>query len=833
MKSISSRMLLWIGGTAVMLFVAGLLVTQQVQGGMYETAIEAKKEDARDMLHARIQEKLMSGLGAAVAIASNPDLSMAVFDRDHEGLAVILKRISKEYADRTEYKNIQFLVIDGEGNFLLRTYAKEPDSGRGKDATYRVGVKDLLESKKPAHVGVDLSSGGLVLSSMTSVNMYGRNVGVLEFRSGFGSINDEMLANNYYHLAVLNDKAVERFKKGKEHKKFGSYYVAHEEQFRDKTQAWYADLPMDEVIARGSWDDGTRVVIVEPVQEGDGAVIGYHLLGFDRSILAGRFAELDRVAHVLEGVMLLMVLGIMLVVWLAVRRQVSQPVALMQAQLAAVARNGRFDQPIVLAREDEMGRMAQAVNGLLAMLSQSLGGVNHVLSQVAQGDFRQRIEADLPGDMGVMKDSVNTAVSALQANMVALSHAMDALGNGRFDYRMEPSVEPKMRAQVDGAMQTLQTTISQINACMQAVVAGDFSQELSLEARGELAVLKDSINGSIQSLRTAMSELGAAADAMAHGDLTVQVQGQYQGELMRIATAFNAGVRSVHDSLRDIAGAAGMVVQAAGEVATGNNDLSSRTQTQAASLERTSSAMEQMTAAILQTADNAQQARALAENTQQAAGSGVALMDQTVQAMREIGEANERITSIVSLIDSIAFQTNLLALNAAVEAARAGEHGRGFAVVAGEVRSLAQKAADAARDIKSLIGQTVGKIEAGDQLVAQTVAAFADIQTRLTDTDKAIGAIAQAMGEQRSGVEQVNRSVAELDESTQQNAALVEETSAAAETMRGQAQEVQERIARFKLAGGVSAPAPAPVRAVPGKSVQSLPAPVTEEWQTF
>jgi methyl-accepting chemotaxis protein len=179
-------------------------------------------------------------------------------------------------------------------------------------------------------------------------------------------------------------------------------------------------------------------------------------------------------------------------------------------------------------------------------------------------------------------------------------------------------------------------------------------------------------------------------------------------------------------------------------------------------------------------------------------------MNQTVQAMREIGEANQKITAIVSLIDSIAFQTNLLALNAAVEAARAGEHGRGFAVVASEVRALAGKSADAAKDIKVLIDQTVVKVDTGDKLVAQTVDAFAAIQARLSETDAAIVTIAAAMNEQREGVVQVNRSVADIDQSTQQNAALVEETSSAAETMRNQAQEVQARVARFTLASGTA-----------------------------
>jgi len=783
------------------LFLIGITVTNQIKQGMLDSAVEVYRVQQVADFNGTINEKLSAGIGGAVSIASSQTVRTNVALQDHEVLSEVLKEVADNYAKKTENKNIQFLVIDVEGNFLLRTYVTEPDTGRGKDATYRAGVKEILSGKATVHQGIDLSSGGLVLSSMVGVEAKGKPVGVLEFRSGFGSINDKLLAQGYFHIALLNDKALETFKKGKDNNKFGSYFLSSNTQFREKVQQWFASLPVDTIVTKTTWEDATRVVSVLPITNAKGESIGYHLLGFDKASLAARFAELDSIAYTLEAIMLAMVLGIMLVVWLAVRRQVSVPMAQMQHQLAAVAQTGRFDQPLAIMRNDEVGQMAGAVNGLLSMLSQSLTSVNTVLNKVAEGDFRQRIEADLPGDLGLLKDNLNTAVIALQNNMKALSHAMDALGRGQFNYRMDASVEVHMRAQVDSALKNLGATISQINESMGAVAAGDFSRELTIEAQGDWISLKDSVNGSIRALRASMDELSNAAGAMSQGDLTVQIKGQYQGELGSIAQAFNNGVRSIHDSMLDIARASGVVVQAADEVSTGNTDLSSRTQTQALSVEKTASAMTHMTQGIAQTADNAQQARVLAANTQAAAQNGVALMNQTVQAMREIGEANQKITAIVSLIDSIAFQTNLLALNAAVEAARAGEHGRGFAVVASEVRALAGKSADAAKDIKSLIDQTVVKVDTGDKLVAQTVDAFAAIQARLSETDAAIVTIASAMTEQREGVLKVNHSVADIDQSTQQNAALVEETSSAAETMRSQAQEVQERVARFRLSG--------------------------------
>jgi methyl-accepting chemotaxis protein len=511
--------------------------------------------------------------------------------------------------------------------------------------------------------------------------------------------------------------------------------------------------------------------------------------------------ELDQIVWLFDGIIVVLVFGIMLVVAWGVRRQVAMPLRAMQQQLSMVASQGRFDRQLPHKGNDEIAQMTSAVNQLLASLSGSLAGVNTVLQQVAQGDFRQRITDDLPGDLGVLKQNLNTAVETLQGNMKGLSLAMTALSQGQFDHRMSSNIEPKMRQQVDSALESLSDIVKQISGSMSAIAAGDFSKELTLDAQGEWVALKESVNGSVKALRASMDELATASSAMAQGDLRVQIRGTYAGELGRIAQAFNHGISSLQESMLGIARASAVVSNAATEVANGNNDLSNRTQTQAVSLEKTASAVTQMTQAIAQTADNAEQARLLANNTQQAATEGVALMDQTVQAMREIGEANQQITAIVSLIDSIAFQTNLLALNAAVEAARAGEHGRGFAVVASEVRALAGKSADAAKDIKVLIDRSIDKVTAGDQLVAQTVDAFAAIQARLAETDEAIVSIATAMREQRAGVVQVNQSISDIDQSTQQNAALVEETSAAAETMRDQADEVATRVSRFQLNG--------------------------------
>jgi methyl-accepting chemotaxis protein len=334
---------------------------------------------------------------------------------------------------------------------------------------------------------------------------------------------------------------------------------------------------------------------------------------------------------------------------------------------------------------------------------------------------------------------------------------------------------------------------------MHSLAEGDFGARVSAQATGDLNLLCQNINRMSEELSRAVCDIQALATALSQGKVAARVLGHYNGDIGKIAVAMNMGVDKIHSSLRDISEAAFVVERASAEVSDGSQDFSDRTQQQALDVQSATEAMARVLAVLQQNVASTEEGRVLASSTRQAAELGVVKMDQTVQAMQEIREANQRITGIVSLIDTIAFQTNLLALNAAVEAARAGEHGRGFAVVAGEVRTLAQKAAEAARDINVVVAQSVAKTAVGDALVGETVAAFKQIQSRLLQTDAAIASISAGMIAQRTGAEGVGRSLNDMDARTQQNAALVEELSATATTLREQSNEMLGRVSVFDL----------------------------------
>ena len=351
----------------------------------------------------------------------------------------------------------------------------------------------------------------------------------------------------------------------------------------------------------------------------------------------------------------------------------------------------------------------------------------------------------------------------------------------------------------------------------------------------------------------------AFANAVAQGDLTQRVDADGKDEISILLRALSAMQTSLSEVVTRVRQGSEGVATASAEIAQGNQDLSSRTESQASALEQTAASMEQLSATVKQNADSARQANQLAMSASTVAIKGGEVVSQVVDTMKGINESSKRISDIISVIDGIAFQTNILALNAAVEAARAGEHGRGFAVVATEVRSLAGRSADAAKEIKSLINASVERVEQGSALVNQAGTTMTEVVSSIRRVTDIMGEISAASNEQSLGVSQVGEAVTQMDQVTQQNAALVEQMAAAATSLNSQAGDLVHAVSIFKLADGAGAlalrrvapvraplaprPAMQPLRAAPPKTLPkarqaSIAAPAkatagAEEWESF
>ncbi len=289
------------------------------------------------------------------------------------------------------------------------------------------------------------------------------------------------------------------------------------------------------------------------------------------------------------------------------------------------------------------------------------------------------------------------------------------------------------------------------------------------------------------------------ADALARGDLSVKIDVLRRDEVGVLAESLNQAIAQLASIVGGVKQASLSISSATQQLAAGNTDLSQRTEEQAASLEETASSMEELTATVRQNADNAQQASTLAGTASAIAQRGGDEVSRVVQTMHGISDSSTRVAEIISVIEGIAFQTNILALNAAVEAARAGEQGRGFAVVAGEVRTLAQRSASAAKEIKDLIGESGNRVDEGSKLVEEAGSTISEIVQSVKRVTDIMNEISSASQEQSTGIEQVNQAVSQMDQVTQQNAALVEEAAAAAQSMAEQAQALRDAVAVFKV----------------------------------
>jgi len=570
---------------------------------------------------------------------------------------------------------------------------------------------------------------------------------------------------------------------------------------------------------------------------------------FMLGVVVPRSVVMQDARAVLWTIVTVGVLGALLlcgaIYWL-LRRQVAAPLAGAVRVADDIAR-GKLDSVIDAGRDDEIGTLMQAMRTMQGNLRERIERDE----VVARESLRIRTALEEVTTNVMIADADRTIVYANRPLMKMLADVEQDLRRDlpAFDVRTvvgssidifhkKPEHQSRMLAQLQGTHRAqitvggriMQLIISPVNDAsgqrvgyvvewadrtaevmveqevtriVQAAVQGDLSGRIGESGKqGFLLGLSQQVNSLLATISGSVDAVSGVLRALSGGDLTARMEGDFHGVFATMRDDANATVAQLTDIVGRIQEASTSINTAAGEIASGNSDLSRRTEQQAANLEETAASMEELTSTVRQNADSARQANQLAIGAASVASQGGEVVGKVVSTMTDIEQSSKKIAEIISVIDGIAFQTNILALNAAVEAARAGEQGRGFAVVASEVRTLAQRSASAAKEIKGLIETSVDKVADGSALVNQAGTTMSEIVASVQRVTDIMAEISAASQEQSAGIEQVNQTITQMDETTQQNAALVEEASAAARSMEEQAQALADAVSTFRLADG-------------------------------
>ncbi|MBD3611556.1 MAG: PAS domain-containing protein, partial [Hydrogenovibrio crunogenus] len=725
---------------------------QNVADNLYTGAVKDRQQLLLKNLDSEISSQSQIALTNAVGIAGNSAVIYGLYDHQDTVLWQIVKVNYEQYVKRANMSGIGIAIFDAN-------LKKVANSG--------VNI-DVGSLPKKAQTAIHFQKEGGYIQAQVPVPYGDKTIGLVVISLPLTQVADleKESKHGYAALAFEEDR----------------FHLA--EGFQNSPiQQLLKDAEMERLATQGYTVVDNELLVLGLVKQDD-QVVGAHVVSEPMVILDKLLSDTYFMIYVSQIAMSGGFILLLIQVYWRMRSFVLKPLKSLTQKLSRASEEGSLSVRADVVNQDEIGRMATNFNLYVTSVQQLMVGVSDMVSALSKGNLHHRYKADAKGDLNILKEDVNMSADKIKDVISELERAIHCIKEATYDFESQTQFEGDfsvMVSDLQDAMKVTHEAVTGINATMEDIAAGEFSSRLNANLMGELDALKTNINHSLDQLEDGITEAVDVIVAQSKGDLTQRIEGDYQGKLNVMKEALNASLDNVSGAVSGLMLSSQTVNDASSQIASGSQDLSDRIQQQASTLQETVNSMESITQTVRKNAESAKEASDLASSAKVQADSGAAVMSQTMNSMQELSESSQKISDIIGLIDSIAFQTNLLALNAAVEAARAGEQGRGFAVVAGEVRTLAGKSAEAAKEIRSLIETSVSQVAHSEGLVAKSEQEFSSILEMILQMDRFISDIAKANNEQTKSIEEINEAVEDMDGVTQQNAALVEETAHAAD----------------------------------------------------
>ena len=815
----------------------GLIAASVLGIVIYNSSVAPIKEEKKvilinemtDYINAKLDLKIQAGILGSTALSIQKSVVQALEVEEREEMIEVFSGIRDQFKNQTNYKNIQTQLITADGRSLIKSW--DIDS-YGQDLSSNPLIKNAMKEKK-ASGSLAIGARGVSIIAISPVISEGDMYGMIAMIQGLASVRKAFTKEKNGQWVLLVDRDYIKNRYGdmpviEKNTVFTDKYIVANDKWFPKEVVSFAKSAFKAVDGKETsvYSHTDKVLIDIPAYDEEQKVFGRHLFIIDKSVYDAPIDAAIMNAQISLVGILIAILLLTISIVMIVSRLVITPLQSVQQNTAKILNSGDFSIRNKVHSNDEVGKTSASINQLLEQVGNALKDANQTVHAISQGDFSTRIEGNYQGDLEELKNGINSSTETISSVMNNLSSAMVAMRDGNYNTQMQSgNSQGRYKEMLDNAQQAFNETnlvISEINSVMMAMQQGKFDERVNIDAKGDLHTLKTHINESMHSLNSAINDISKVVTALSTGDLTQTISNQYQGDLLQLKEAINQSIETLSGIVSEAVQSGIVVNNEANSLSSDSEVLSEKVQQQAAAIEETSATMEEMNAAVQNNTQNAEQASEVVEKVQSESEQASEVMTRTIEAMNGIQDSSNEIAEIVTLIDSIAFQTNLLALNAAVEAARAGEHGRGFAVVAGEVRALAQKSADAAKDIKNLIDSSVQRIGQGTKLASESGDVLREITQSINDVAVMIHQINSASQEQAEGVAQVHHAISDIDSATQANASLVDKTSSSANSMKQQASDLNRSMAFFKT-NNTATSYVAPVKQTPSEPTKTVP----------